>query len=210
MGKRHFVLWGLALLASCSSGSGLSAAPPRRDAGAGVALQRIRLVLQDLELRARDGSLRAPIASAPVIVELAGGELEGGVHPVLDAEAPKGTYDELAFRIRPPAGVPDGAQMPALSIVIEGSFQGRPFQLAAALEADQRLQGQFVADSNGRNLTINVDPSGWFVSGAKVLDPFESSDRALIAANVGSSLSAFQDDDELGYENQDDGVPPPG
>jgi hypothetical protein len=175
-----------------------------------VALHRIRLVLQDLELRAREGSLRAPIASAPVIVELAGGQLEGGVHPVLDAEASSGTYDELAFRIRPPTGAQDGAQMPGISIAIEGSVQGRPFQLTAALEAEHRLQGQFVADSNGRNLTINVDPSGWFLSGARVLDPFDPSDCAVIAANVGSSLSAFQDDDELGYENRDDGVPPPG
>ena len=95
------------------------------------------------------------------------------------------------------------------SILVDGTFNGTAFQFATSLEAEQELEGKFVIDSTSQNITLNFDPSQWFVSGTTVLDPSDAANKLAIEANIKSSLAAFQDDDESGHENHhgdDDGA----
>src|SRR5438067_167017 len=65
------------------------------------------------------------------------------------------------------------------------------------------------AGSVAATITLNFDPSQWFVSGTTVLDPSDAANKLAIEANIKSSLAAFQDDDESGHENHhgdDDGA----
>ena len=56
-------------------------------------------------------------------------------------------------------------------------------------------------DGQSQNITINFDPSAWFVSGTAALDLSDPANKPAIEANIRASLAAFQDDDEVGHEN---------
>jgi len=223
--KKVLVLPLVALLAACSgqkssslslsaragSASATTTTPP---AATGVSLTRIRVALRDLELRSRDGSKRAEIALGPVVIDLGAADLtSAGVQKVLDSTVPAGTYDKIKFEIHrlqaadKVAGADDLVKAGA-SILIDGTFNGTAFQFATALEAEQELEGKFVIDSTSQNITLNFDPSKWFVSGTTPLDPSDPANKLAIEANIEASLAAFQDDDESGHENHhgdDDG-----
>jgi len=132
---------------------------------------------------------------------------------VLDSTVPAGTYDKIKFEIHrlqaadKVAGADDLVKAGA-SILIDGTFNGTAFQFATALEAEQELEGKFVIDATSQNITVNFDPSSWFLSGTTVLDPTAAANKLAIEANIRASLAAFQDDDESGHENHhgDDGA----
>jgi len=66
-----------------------------------------------------------------------------------------------------------------------------------------------VIDATTHNITLNFDPSKWFVSGTTALDPTKPENKLAIEANIRASLAAFQDDDGVGHENHhgdDDGA----
>jgi hypothetical protein len=224
--KKLLVLPLVALLAACSGGSQSSSLSLSARAGAvsttttapaatGVSLTRIRVALRDLELRSRDGSKRAEITLGPVVIDLGAADLtSAGVQKVLDSTVPAGTYDKIKFEIHrllaadKVAGADDLVKAGA-SILIDGTFNGTAFQFATALEAEQELEGKFVIDATSQNITVNFDPSSWFLSGTTVLDPTAAANKLAIEANIRASLAAFQDDDESGHENHhgdDDGA----
>src|SRR5207248_5831783 len=225
--KKLLVVPLVALLAACSGGAKNSSLSLSARAGSvaatttttppaatGVSLTRIRVALRDLELRSRDGSKRAEIALGPVVIDLGAADLtSAGVQKVLDSTVPAGTYDKIKFEIHrlqaadKVAGADDLVKAGA-SILIDGTFNGTAFQFATALEAEQELEGKFVIDSTSQNITLNFDPSKWFVSGTTPLDPSDPANKVAIEANIEASLAAFQDDDESGHENHhgdDDG-----
>jgi hypothetical protein len=224
--KKFLVLPLVALVAACSGGSRSSSLSLSARAGAvstaattatapaatGVSVTRIRVALRDIELRSRDGSKRAEITLAPVVIDL-NDLTSAGVQKVLDSTVPAGTYDKIKFEIHRPlasdkvAGADDLVKAGA-SILIDGTFNGTPFQFATALEAEQELEGKFVIDATSQNITLNFDPSKWFLSGTTVLDPTAAANQLAIEENIRASLAAFQDDDESGHENHhgaDDG-----
>jgi len=226
--KKILVLPLVALLAACSGGAKNSSLSLSARAGSvaasttttppvatGVSITRIRVALRDLELRSRDGSKRAEIALGPVVIDLGAADLtSAGVQKVLDSTVPAGTYDKIKFQIHRlkaadnVAGADDLVKAGA-SILVDGTFNGPAFQFATALEAEQELEGKLVIDSTSHNITLNFDPSKWFVSGSTVLDPTKPENKLAIEANIRSSLAAFQDDDESGHENHhgdDDGA----
>jgi hypothetical protein len=216
--KKWIALPLVALVAACSSGAtnsslslsaraGSAATAATDPAATGVSISRIRVALRDLELRSRDGKNRAEIALGPVIVDLGAADLTAAsVQKVLDSSVPAGTYDKIKLKIHrlqaadAVAGADDLVKAGA-SILIDGTFNGTAFQFATALEAEQELEGKFVIDGQSQNITINFDPSAWFVSGAAALDPSDPANKLAIEANIRASLAAFQDDDEVGHEN---------
>ena len=92
------------LLAACSGGAnsslslsarnGATAAQPAA-APSGIALTRVRIALEKIELRSRDGDSRAEIAVGPVIIDLSSADLDGRVHKVFDSTVPACTYDKI-------------------------------------------------------------------------------------------------------------------
>jgi len=217
--KRFLGLPLVALLAACSGASNSSLSlsaragsvsattttPPA--ASTGVSLTRIRVALRDVELRSRDGSKRAEIALGPVVIDLGSADLSSaGVQKVLDSTVPAGTYDKIKFtihRLKTAGDVTGAADLvkAGASILIDGTFNGTAFQFATALEAEEELEGKFVIDATSQNITLNFDPSAWFLSGTTVLDPSDPANQIAIEANIQKSLAAFQDDDESGHEN---------
>jgi hypothetical protein len=217
--KKLLVLPLVALLAACSGGaknSSLSLSARAGSAAAttttppaaptGVAITHIRIALRNLELRSRDGSKRAEIALGPVVIDLKDKDLtSAGVQKVLDSTVPAGTYDKIKFQIHRLQAADNVAGADELvkagaSILVDGTFNGA-FQFATALEAEEELEGKFVIDATSQNITLNFDPSKWFVSGTTVLDPSDPANKLAIEANIRASLAAFQDDDESGHEN---------
>jgi len=226
--KKLLVLPVVALLAACSGGSQSSSLSLSARAGSvnsttttpppaatGVSVTRIRVALRDLELRSRDGSHRAELALGPVVIDLGAADLtSAGVEKVLDSTVPAGTYDKIKFtihRLQAADNVAGAADLVAknASILIDGTFNGTAFQFATALEAEQELEGKFVIDATTQNITLNFDPSKWFVSGTTALDPTKPENELAIEANIRASLAAFQYDDGVGHENHhgdDDGA----
>jgi hypothetical protein len=214
----------VALIAACSgsnSSSGLSlsaragalnattssSATTTAPAATGISLSRIRIALRDLELRSRDDSRSARIALGPVVVDLAGTDLSSAtVNKVLDAVVPAGTYDKIKLKIHRLQSADnvigaDELVKAGASMLIDGTFNGAPFQFRTALEAEEELEGKFVIDADSQNITVNFDPTAWFLSGTTALDPSDSRNQLAIEANIQKSLAAFQDDDESGHEN---------
>src|SRR5205807_1511406 len=98
------------LLAECSGSSTPSRPLSARSATAGgqppatataIVLTRVRIALEKIELRSRDGDRRAEIALGPVVIDLSGGDLDGKLHRVFDSTVPAGTYDKIEFEIHP-------------------------------------------------------------------------------------------------------------
>jgi hypothetical protein len=205
------------LLAACSGGAtsslSLSArnaatAPQPAATSAGIALTRVRVALQKIELRSRTGDRRAEIALGPVVIDLSAAELDGKVHRVFDSTVPAGTYDKIEFEIHPlerattAAGAEDLLKQHA-SAIIEGTIDGEKFTFVTAIEAQQEFEGHFVVTDKSSNVTFDVDTSKWFVKDGARLDPRKPENRAAIEANLRNSINAFQDDDGLGHENHD-------
>ena len=205
------------LLAACSGGAtsslSLSArnaatAPQPAAAPAGIALTRVRLALEKIELRSRDGDRRAEITVGPVVIDLSSADLDGKVHRVFDSTVPAGTYDKIEFEIHPleqattAAGADDLVKQHA-SAIIEGTISGEKFTFVTAMEAQQEFEGRFVVTDKSSNVTFDVDTSKWFVKDGARLDPRDAANRAAIEANLRNSINAFQDDDGLGHENHD-------
>ena len=205
------------LLAACSGGatSTLSlsarnaATDPQPAATSGIALTRVRIALEKIELRSRDGDSRAEIAVGPVIIDLSSADLDGRVHKVFDSTVPAGTYDKIEFEMHPlerattAAGADDLVKQHA-SAIIEGTFDGQPFSFVSAIEAEQEFEGSFVVTDKSSNVTFDVDTSKWFVENGAALDPRDPANRAAIEDNLRNSIKAFQDDDGVGHENHDD------
>jgi hypothetical protein len=206
-----------AVLAACSGGSNSSLSLSARSAttgaqpaaaATGIALTRVRVALEKIELRSRDGDRRAEIALGPVVIDLSGADLDGNVHRVFDSTVPAGTYDKIEFEIHPlerastAAGADDLLKQHA-SAIIDGTIDGEKFSFATAIEAQQEFEGRFVVTDKSSNVTFDVDSSKWFVKDGARLDPRDAANRSAIEDNLRNSINAFQDDDGLGHENHD-------
>ena len=150
------------------------------------------------------------LAFGPFLVDLSGTDLTGGIHFQFKLDVPDGTYEEVSFRVDPvsaaaAASAPVEAQRAGLaelagkgaSVLVNGTSQGAPFELAAPISAKQENEGSVVVDANGAALTLNVDPSRWFLAadGSTVLDPSDAANAAAISANIRASIRVENEDD---------------
>ena len=205
------------LLAACSGGATSTLSVSARDGAAvgqpaapasGIALTRVRIALEKIELRSRDGDRRAEIAVGPVVIDLSADDLDGKVHRVFDATVPAGTYDKIEFEIHhldrdtTAVGADDLVKQHA-SAIIEGTIDGEKFTFVTAIEAEQEFEGRFVVTDKSSNVTFDVDTSKWFLKDGARLDPRKEENRPAIEDNLRNSINAFQDDDGLGHENHD-------
>lgn len=199
-------------------------------AAQGIELTRARILVRELELE-RDGgdddssttddsgsgsddpsTSRSELETGPFVVDLQGAALEGGVQRVVDVAVPAGTYHELEFEIhRGTSSDERESTDPAVqamvaknaSVILEGTVDGEPFEFVTGLEVKQEFEGTFELTAETNNLTLSVDPSGWFTSstGGR-LDPRDSSARSAIESNIKHAMKVMNDDDEDGRDDE--------
>jgi hypothetical protein len=144
------------------------------------------------------------VRAGPLVIDLSGAKLDGGVALLFDQSVPAGTYDDLKFQIHkltPGESVSD-PDFVALgkSIILDLTVDGTPFRFTSDLTAVSESSGPIVVPDGGTtNVTVTVDPSGWFTgSGGAFLDPRVEANRSQIEQNIRSSIRGFEDDDHDG------------
>ena len=176
-----------------------------------IDIQRVRLNVGRLKLegRASGGAMSADddrhgggegeedeveVRRGPFVIDLDAAALNGVVTKVFDADVPPGTYEEFKFDIFPSAALQNA------SVIVNGKIGGNDFTFTSPLSAQQKKEGRFVVGGTTANITLSIDPRGWFGSSSAQLDPTEAN-RAAIEANIRQSIDIFQDDDGEGDEN---------
>jgi hypothetical protein len=150
------------------------------------------------------------VSVGPFLVDLSGTQLASGISQVFDGQVPAGTYREIAIVIGPVSAsdgsVPAGfTELAGQSVVVDGTLDGAAFSFAAAIVAKQKREGQVVvsADGTSKNVTLSIDPTGWFkAADGTRLDPSAAANAAAIAANIKASVRVLDDDDHDGQDDQ--------
>jgi hypothetical protein len=197
-----------------------------------LVITRAQIVLEEIEFESEDRSCRRRIAAAgydtsaidiarirqycdgyevefgPIVIDLPTGRA-----PVagVTLRVPPGLYDELKFEIEPLDDHGRGEDRHGRrgtrgsSIVVEGTFNGRPFVYLSALEAEVELRFRppLSIEAGGFNVTIRVDVAGWFTtSDGRLIDPSSANaggpNQALVERNILASLEAYPDGDRDG------------
>ncbi len=136
----------------------------------------------------------------PFLVDVAGGDLAGGIHQVFDVEVPAGTYEDVKFVINTlsrhqdtgDGGLDGGlAEMQGLhaSIAVDGLFGGARFLFKTPMHLQQRQEGPFVVGPGTTSIVLTLDPRSWFIGDqGRVLDPTDPRDRGRILRNIRCSV----------------------
>ncbi|MGB8932714.1 MAG: hypothetical protein WCC48_15830 [Anaeromyxobacteraceae bacterium] len=144
------------------------------------------------------------VRAGPLVIDLTGAQLDGGIALLFDEQVPAGTYEELEFQIHkltPGESVADADFAPlGSSILLDLTVDGAPFRFTSDLTAVAEISGPFVIPDGGTtNVTVTVDPSGWFTGpGGAFLDPRVETNRSQIEQNIKGSIRGFEDDDRDG------------
>jgi hypothetical protein len=123
--------------------------------------------------------------------------------------APLGTTDSSAGRLgpmgQPPRETPvaslgaefDDFKSSGSTVIIDGTWSGKPFTFRAAFEAEQETRGPITVAAGGSvSLGLTIDASGWFVDAkGAALDPTVEANHPAIAANITRSLT-IEDENE--------------
>lgn len=186
-----------------------------------ITVDRIRLVVRELELRSTTGvsatpdggtnvsddrggddhGARAELEKGPYLIDLSSTQLDGNIVQLLATEIPAGSFREIAFKIAPAPGLATGNA----SVIVNGTIDGETFEFASGLKREQEYEGTLTIGDGQDNVTLNIAPAAWFTdaSGAR-LDPRDAGARAQIEANIAASIDAFEDDDHDGSHDVGD------
>lgn len=182
--------------------------------GAGISVERVRLVIRGFRLQANpveDGG-PAPddheVAGTPILVDLSGGALAPGAMTELLHDRPLAwrSYYQSVFDLQPVsagdvASNPDLAPLLGKTLVIEGRLpDGTSFAYASSVSTRIIRPTVFRGGSNHNALTFNVAVNRWFDGGAGLapLDPLDPASAGSIERNVLDSLDTYMDDDRDG------------
>jgi hypothetical protein len=192
----------------------VAASPRALTLSSGIVLSRVRIVLRDVKLEkatgnASDDSDDDEIAAGPLLLDLQGSTLDqGGVQKVLDASFQPGTYKEIKLKIHKLTSSDSFAGNAGLqamsdagaSMIVEGTIDGATFAFNTSVESKQEFEGA-IELKTGSNLTLTVDPAGWFTGSGGRLDPRVEGNRPQIEDNIKKSFKAFKDDDHNGHDD---------
>jgi hypothetical protein len=194
---------------SLSTRAGTASAAGALTAGGGVDVTHVRIVVERIELeaagtRSADSSGDAPedeIVTGPFLIDLQGTALAGGIAQVFEVDAKPGTYKNLKFKIHKlSGGDPQFPGMADLSISIEGTIGTKSFTFTSKVDGEQEpiVDTFTISDGKANNVTLSIDPSGWFAKNGTPLDPTDEANRSEIERNIKASFKAFDDDDRNG------------
>jgi hypothetical protein len=224
--KKLVILIGLAASAACSggkngavtlsarlgapNGQALTTANGAAQVASGIEVTRVRVVIRNLRLEREDDKTETKFAKGPLLLDVKGSDLDGAlVQLLVDTKVPAGTYDKLKLEIHTieSAPLPEFKELvdQGVSLLIEGTIDTKPFTFASALEAELEHEGRFQLGGTANNITLNIDASKWFTAAdGSRLSPVDTTAtaREAILANIRSSFSAFEDDDEDGEKDE--------
>lgn len=198
-----------------------------RAGGNTLALERVQIVLREIELKRLDHDACDSIAgdddgceefeTGPLLVEL---PLDGNVASVLSVAIDSGTYGELEFEIHKPSdddqqdldflsAHPDFAD---IAIRVTGTFNGTPFVFETDRNAEQEIDlvpPLVITENTGAtNVTLRVDVRTWFMVGGTLVDPQTANkggvNEGAVTDNVKNSFEAFEDRDRDGDDTDED------
>jgi len=182
----------------------------------------VQLVLREVELdpveagdSAPDSTHREEFEAGPLRLDL---PLGGGADQMVSVAVTPGSYDKIEFEIHTvssddPAEADFRAANPELvgaSIRVQGSFNGTAFTYTTDMDQEQEAEitPPLVVDETGAtaNLTLRVDPRGWFLDhGGSLVDPATANhggpNESLVESNIERSFEAFEDEDHDGAED---------
>ena len=148
----------------------------------------------------------------PFFVDVQGDALKKGIHPSFDGSVPKGTFAGAKISVNTVSfaqakGDPGLVAMQALhaSIVADGTIDGTAFEFATPIQVTQVKAGPITIGDKTTNLTLDVDPTGWFTgSGGARLDPRDPTALGRILENIRCSIRLIRDDDDDGLPDDGD------
>jgi hypothetical protein len=203
-----------ARLAGAAVAQGGVAASALSVAGGRVEIEEVWIVIRDIKfgIPGVDGEING--GGGPFLLHASGSDLSGPLTESFTVEVPAGTYDELRFVVHKledfqSIGVPavDGprASLAVKMTIDPGTASEASVTFTSNLNEAQRIFGRFtVADGETPdNVTVSIDPSGWFGTAGSFLDPRVGGNRDAIERNIQGSIDAFEDDDRNG--SNDDG-----
>ncbi|HSN89685.1 MAG TPA: hypothetical protein VLS93_00520 [Anaeromyxobacteraceae bacterium] len=200
-------------LSSQGDGAGADTEAQTLDLGNGIVLEEVWMAVRRIELSG--GDLCPPecaLRYGPFPVVVSGADLVSGVLAwEFDVTVPPGTYDRLEVQVNTIPGGKAGGDpvLEALaeahaSVIVKGTVDGVPFTFATPVAFTQERE-PFEVPEEGTNLTLEFDPSLWFVDAAGMrLDPLDPYARTEITANIRASLRLFGDHDEDGSDDAGD------
>ena len=225
------ISFNVATQASGSAAARPATAPDSMVDGGGnvLVLSSVELVLRDIEFKREnhdscdslgtDDDGCEEFEAGPILVDL---PLNGNVSHEFSVAVDSGTFDELELRIHKPEDDGDSrdqlflAAHPDLkdvSIRVTGTFNGSAFTFVSDLNADQELALSPPITVSGQSdvaVTLLVDVSRWFLSGAVLVDPRLALKggpvEGLVKNNIEASFEAFNDDDRDGHEDSGSGM----
>jgi hypothetical protein len=146
------------------------------------------------------------VSRDPLVLDI---PVDAAVHTAVNVPLSAGTYTKLEARLAPAKAL--DATNPSLkgaSILVTGTFNGKAFTFTSAMrnKIEMEFNPPLVVDATTQNATINIDVSTWFKSASGgVIDPSTANtggaNAARVAANIGASFKAFEDDDRGGDDD---------
>jgi hypothetical protein len=154
------------------------------------------------------------VVGGPFLIDLSGADIMGAIHWQADMPLDPGTYEEVEFKINtlPAAKAGTDAGLIAMadahaSIIAEGTLDGVPFTFSTPISVTQEREGSFTIAEGGKfDITLDVDPSGWFKSSSGgLLNPNDPTAQGEILANIRASIRLIHDEDHDGMDDDHGG-----
>lgn len=195
-----------------------------------LVIKSVELVLREVELERVDQTTDCPDSSGDddpceeftVGLQLVSLPLGNSTDKVITVNVPAGLYDEVEFEIHKPDDSRDAAFIAAhpafadVSIRVTGTFSQAgtrtDFVYTTDLNKEQEVELNpplDVTDAGAVNLTIRMDITTWFLSGAgtALVNPATANaggaNASLVRDNIEASIEAFHDDDSDGLDDDD-------
>jgi Domain of unknown function (DUF4382) len=158
----------------------------------------------EIENEAEDDEVKV----GPFLVDLKGDALASKtLSTVFDGDVPAGTYREIKIVIAPDTSVAaDGSSVTIAGTLDAGTATAKDFTFTSRLHAAQRIETDVTVSASGtQNVTLTIDPSGWFKDSAgNRLDPTDASNQSQIEGNIRRSIKGFCDHDRNGEDDRNE------
>jgi hypothetical protein len=170
-----------------------------------IQLDTVKILLSDVKIKNQSGNDETNIKVGPFVVYL---NLSGVTTEFAVGQIPPGSYDRIRFRIHtfensetpPDPEFKEGSLR--YSLIVKGKYNSVPFIYKSKKSAHQDLKLETplqINENSTANLTITVDPPGWFYKDNVLMDPNDPANENDINNNVKHSFKkCFRDDDKDG------------